>query len=295
MRAVTYLRSPYCPTLILMMITYLGVAQSYAQKAPQLPGTTAHTLSVTWQEFLVKTMQSGECPCDSKKTLFECIQKEMCPQATQLANFAISKIQLGLNEDQVTDAVIEKYVADFVPPTTFKLDNTPFKGETNAKIVIVEFADFECPHCSLMSNMLKELLKAYPKEIKVYFKQFPLPFHTYAPLASLATLAAHKQGAFWAMHDLVFANQSKLNPQIFDEFAQQIGLNLENFKKDMMSATLKEQVEADKLEATQAGIQGTPTLFFNGKQYHGEPTLEGLKKHVEQLQQQLKAQPAKAK
>ena len=138
-----------------------------------------------------------------------------------------------------------------------------------------------------MSNILKEVVKANPKGVKVYFKQFPLPHHTYAQKASLATLAAKKQGSFWPMHDLIFANQSTLNPTIFDEFAQQIGLNLVQFRKDMTDPSFNEQIQNDKKEGIQAGLEGTPTLFFNGKQFREEPTLESINKHITSLMKKL--------
>jgi protein-disulfide isomerase len=286
MREIFNIRSRNLNILSLIILSIICFySQGFSEKIThKLPGTTAHTLSAEWQNFLVTTMQSGECPCDTTKTLFQCIQKEICPQATDLAIFAIEKINKGLNQEQVTDAVIKKYVSDFVPPATFDLSKTAFKGDSNGKIVIVEFADFECPHCSLMSDILKEVIKANPKGVKVYFKQFPLPHHTYAQKASFATLAAQKQGSFWPMHDLIFANQSTLTPSIFDEFAQQIGLNLEQFRKDMGDPIFAEQIQNDKKEGIQAGLEGTPTLFFNGKQFRDEPTLESINKHIASLQ-----------
>jgi len=248
-----------------------------------LPGTGVMSLKPAQRELLVGLMKEGGCPCDPKLTLYACIQAQSCPGATELAAYGVQRFKEGLGSEQVIEAIITKYTEDFVPPATFELSDTAFKGAANAGITIVEFADFECPHCALMAGIMKELVKAYPQDVKLHFKQFPLPMHSNALLASKATLAAQRQGGFWPMHDLVFSNQSTLSPQSFDGFAEQLGLNLERFRKDMLDPAIEQRIERDKLEGLQAGLQGTPTLFFNGKRYMGAPTLEALKQHVAKL------------
>jgi protein-disulfide isomerase len=171
--------------------------------APAMPDTGAETLSFTDQQDLAELMSQGACPCDTnpdeskKKSLLICIQEKSCPSATALAKFGVQKYKEGLSKDQVTDAIIDKYIAENVPPAVFDLSKGPYKGNPKAKVVIVEFADFECPHCAVMKNVLKELFEKHNQDLVIYFKQFPLPFHANAKLASQATLAAHKQGAFW--------------------------------------------------------------------------------------------------
>jgi hypothetical protein len=156
---------------------------------PQLPGTNALDLAENAQRSLIKLMSEGPCPCDPKKTLLICIQEKSCKEATQLAEYGVQKYKEGLGDEQVVDAVIQKFMEDFVPPANFNLSKTASKGAKDAPIIIVEFADFECPHCAMMGGMLSELVKLYPTQIKVYFKQFPLPFHQFVGKASIATIA----------------------------------------------------------------------------------------------------------
>jgi predicted DsbA family dithiol-disulfide isomerase len=250
---------------------------------PQLPGTNALDLAENAQRSLIKLMSEGPCPCDPKKTLLICIQEKSCKEATQLAEYGVQKYKEGLGDEQVVDAVIQKFMEDFVPPANFNLSKTASKGAKDAPIVIVEFADFECPHCAMMSGMLSELVKLYPTQIKVYFKQFPLPFHQFAGKASIATIAAQRQNAFWPMHDLVFTNQTSLSDQSFDQFAQQIGINVERFQADMKDPAVEQQVKDEKMEGIQNNLTGTPTLFFNGKKYSGEPTFRGLQTKINAL------------
>lgn len=252
-----------------------------------LPNTGIERLAEAAQRDLTKLMSEGPCPCDPQQTLLQCIQAKTCPAATELAAFGVKKYEEGLGSDQVTEAIINKFIAEFTPPVEFDLSKTPSKGAETSEIVIVEFADFECPHCALMAEMMKEVIKKRPT-VKLYFKQFPLQFHQFAPLASRATLAAHKQGAFWPMHDLIFSQQGKLSENSFIEFAEQLGLNLMIFRADFSSDEVIKQVESEQAEGVSAGLQGTPTLYFNGKMYRGEQTVEEIIAHIDSLQAKLK-------
>ena len=248
-----------------------------------LPGTSAHELAEVAQRDLTKLMSEGPCPCDPAKTLLDCIQAQVCPAATSLAEYGVTLYKAGLGSEQVTEAVINKFIQDFSPPAEFDLSQTPWKGAADAPITIVEFADFECPHCALMAEMMKEIVKERPGMVKLYFKQFPLPFHKLAPLASRATLAAHKQGAFWAMHDLIFSQQTKLTEEIFLQFAEQLGLNMMIFRSDYVAPEIAQQIESERAEGAKAGLEGTPTLFFNGRIYRGNPTKDAILSHIDML------------
>jgi hypothetical protein len=237
--------------------TQAAPTQAQPAEASPLPGTDVMSLSAPQREALTALMKEGPCPCDPKSTLFVCIQAKTCPAATDLASFGVQKFKEGLGKEQVIEAVINKYIEDFVPPATFELKGMAVKGPQEAPITIVEFADFECPHCALMSETIRQLVKAYPKEVRVFFKQFPLPMHQLAAVASKATLAAQRQGAFWPMHDLIFNQQRALSNESFEQFAQQLGLNIERFKADMSDPELDRLIERDKQEGLQAGAQVT--------------------------------------
>jgi protein-disulfide isomerase len=251
--------------------------------AAQLPGVNVTGLSKDEVGDLELLMRQGACPCDPKISLFDCIEKKSCPAATELATFGATKLREGLGSEQVMKAVVTKYMNEHVPPVTFELAGTPSKGAKNGKITIVEFADFECPHCAEMRGTLEEVLKAYPNEVTVYFKQFPIAFHTLAEPAARAALAAHKQDRFWPMHDLIFTHQGGLSPEKFIEFATEIGLNLERFKADMDSKAVKDQVAKDRLDGENARLAATPTLFINGRMYLDDRTADALKAHIATL------------
>ncbi len=128
------------------------------------------------------------------------------------------------------------------------------------------------------------MLEAYPKQVKLVFKQFPLSFHQNARPAALASLAAKKQGKFWEMHDKIFENQTNLRDAQgnfrFSEFAKQIGLDVAKFEKDMKDPALEEIVVQDTKAGVDAGVTGTPTLYVNGRKV-ADRSFEGLKKMIE--------------
>ncbi len=152
----------------------------------------------------------------------------------------------------------------FKNPIKVDVANAPVKGPKEAKITVVEYSDFECPFCSRGASTVEEIMKAYPKDVKVAFKNLPLPFHKNAKPAALAALAAGKQGKFWEMHDILFANQKGLGEELFLSTAKQLGLNIDQFKKDLADPALAKQIEEDSKEAGKIGISGTPGFVVNG-------------------------------
>ena len=139
---------------------------------------------------------------------------------------------------------------------------------------------------------MKEVLKNYPKDVKLVFKNLPLPFHKNAEPAARAALAAGKQGKFWEMHDKLFANQKKLNEAFYTSTAKDLGLNVETFKKDYASDELKKQVKDDAAQARKLGIQGTPGFTVNGVMVKGAYPFDHFKGIVDRW---LSDDPTKAK
>lgn len=143
--------------------------------------------------------------------------------------------------------------------------NSPAKGEDGAPVTLTVFSDFQCPYCSRLVPFVDEVLAKNPGKVRVVFKQFPLRMHNMALPAALASLAAREQGKFWPMHDLLFANFNQLSEEKIRALAKQAGLDLVRFDKDRNSQKLRDEVLRDQGLGQQAGVQGTPTLFLNGK------------------------------
>jgi protein-disulfide isomerase len=154
---------------------------------------------------------------------------------------------------------------------------SPAKGGDDAKAVIVEFSDFQCPFCARVSPTMERIQEEYGDEVRIVFKHLPLRMHSKAPAAHAAAEAAHRQGKFWEMHDRIFANQSSMSPEKYAEYAGEIGLDVERFEKDVASADVKKKVDGDAAEAGRLGVTGTPAFFVNGRFLAGAKPFESFK------------------
>ncbi len=164
------------------------------------------------------------------------------------------------------------------------LDTTtmPVKGAENAKITIVEFSDYECPFCSRVEPTIKQILEAYPNDVKVAFVNMPLPFHKNAMPAAQAAVAAGKLGgvdAYWKMHDKLFANQKALTADNFKAWATEIGLDAAAFEAAMNSDEVKNYIAKGQDEGKNNGLGGTPSFLINGVQFVGAQPIDNFK-HV---------------
>jgi len=124
------------------------------------------------------------------------------------------------------------------------------------------------------------VLEQYPKGVKLLYKFFPLRNHQFGMKASVAAWAAGEQGKFWQMHDLIFANYSKLSDSKFDEFAKKIGLDMDRFKSDLKNPEGQKLIQEDMQNGRTAGVRGTPTIFINGKLLKNR-NLAGMKKIID--------------
>jgi protein-disulfide isomerase len=139
-------------------------------------------------------------------------------------------------------------------------------GPANAPFTIVEFADYECPHCKMASAMLNEELKKHPNRFRFAFRNYPLPMHHWATPAALAAEAAGEQGKFWQMHDYIFAHQDDMKDKRFDQdsfakYAAILGLDSEKFEKDEASDKILTRVATDATTAKSVKVELTPTFF----------------------------------
>lgn len=142
---------------------------------------------------------------------------------------------------------------------------SPVKGAAGAPVTITIFDDFQCPYCARLAPLLDQILAAYPGQVRLVFKHFPLRMHNFAQLAALASLAAREQGKFWEMHDQLFANFSQLSEQKIRSLAEKIGLNMQRFDQDLKNPALAQEIATDMQLGLQAGVRGTPSVFINGK------------------------------
>ncbi len=124
------------------------------------------------------------------------------------------------------------------------------------------------------------MLEKYPSDVKLVIKHYPLPMHGYARKAATAALAAGKQGKFWEIHEKLFANQKELSDARVEAIAQEIGLNMEQFTKDLKDPAIASLIDRDMKNGREANVQGTPTIFVSGKLLN-QRSLQGFQQAIE--------------
>ena len=144
------------------------------------------------------------------------------------------------------------------------------KGNPEAAVTLVEFSDFQCPACASFQPVMEKVMKSYGDKLRFEYKHFPLPIHPYAQQAALAAEAAGQQGKFYEYHDLLFKNQQAWSTSVtpgslFIQYAEELGLDIDQFRRQQKSSILRDAIRGDLAEARELGLTGTPTFFLNGE------------------------------
>ena len=152
----------------------------------------------------------------------------------------------------------------------------PSRGPDDALVTIVAFSDFECPFCTKGAASLERLSATFDGKVRVVFRNMPLPMHAKAQAAAIAGLAAHRQGKFWEMHDALFATQGRFDPDDLDALADEIGLDLDEYRRDIADPALASALQKDIADAKALGINGTPSFLVNGRLVVGARPVDEL-------------------
>jgi len=232
----------------------------------------------------LKALRAMGCSCGCDMKVAECRVKDpSCAYSKNLSESIVGAVKQGKSDTAAIEVAkatkwghqIEHKLLD--DPVQIPTQGAPVMGPANARITLVEFSDFQCPYCDKASTQIAAILKAYPNDVKLIFKQFPLDGHPQAPIAAQASLAAHNQGKFWQLHDLMFANRSKLSPGAIHFWAQSLGIDMKRFDADLQSPAIKKAVAKDLEDGEKAGVEGTPTLYIDGQRYNGDFDLAKIK------------------
>jgi len=264
--------------------------QSIHQLAEMLPvaACVAADKEFTFTEAKLKTMQS------TCTTLFDRLCKDIGPetqtcamvreQATQMPPERCKEMTEHYDQVLAEVQTMEKrnHPLDAAVSHAIGAGDGPGFGPLDAKVTIVAFSDFQCPYCARAASVATQLNEAYSAKAKFVFRQFPLSFHADAHLAAQASLAAHAQGKFWEYHDLLFAHQSELGRDDLVKYAATAGLDVTKFEAALDGKTYAGVVD-DELElGKQAMVDGTPTIFVNGKRVGNATDFAAVAKEVDE-------------
>ena len=156
-------------------------------------------------------------------------------------------------------------------------ENDHAAGSETAQITLVEYGDYECPHCGRAYPVVKKIQEKMGDKLRFVFRNFPLTqAHPNALHAAEAAEIAAQQGKFWEMHDILFENQNALDDESLTAYAEKIGLDVEKFTEDLENDTFEEKVRADFMGGLESGVNGTPTFFIDGVRYNNAVDYETL-------------------
>jgi protein-disulfide isomerase len=184
------------------------------------------------------------------------------------------RLYLGNSKEQ------ELHFVDIFIVQQLPVSTSAVKGAKNAPVTITLFDDFQCPYCARLLPTLDQVLTAYPQQVQLVYKHFPLSMHKFANAAAVASIAARNQGKFWPMHDQLFANYKKLNTTLIRELAESVGLDMPRFDQDIANPALQQEVAADMQLGGKAGVRGTPAVYINGIQLK-DRSIKGFKKMID--------------
>jgi protein-disulfide isomerase len=144
------------------------------------------------------------------------------------------------------------------------------QGDSNAPLELVEYGDYQCPHCGRAYPVIKAIQEKLKGDLKFVFRNFPLSdVHPDAFNAAMAAEAAALQNKFWQMHDIIFENQDNLDSESLLSYAKKIGLDIHRFKDDVKNNSLSDKIENDFEGGVRSGVNGTPSFYINGAKYEG--------------------------
>jgi len=151
------------------------------------------------------------------------------------------------------------------------------QGPTSAAVTLVQYGDYECPYTRLSTHVVRALQQELGEQLRFVYRNFPLiEIHPHALHAALAAEAADAQGKFWEMHDYLFHHQHTLEDADLTRFAEVVGLDLQQYARDMVEERRFGRIEEDVEGGERSGVQGTPTFFINGILYRGAFEHEAL-------------------
>ncbi len=238
----------------------------------EVPGVDTREFTSREKHEFSRFVTELPAPCTTVAVpIAECvIEKRACASCERAAQAIAKAVRDGMTREQVQSLYKTRFDAAFVKiiPT----EGSPSRGPEGAPVVIVEFADFECPFCQKIAPELDHLWEARRDQVRFVYKFLPLSMHPHGEAAARAAIAAQMQGKFWEMDQKLFANGQHLEDSDLVGYARSVGLDVERFRTDMAGAPATARIEADRKLADTLGIKGTPTLYIDGREY--DPKVE---------------------
>ena len=235
---------------------------------------------------LAETIASTQpCSCGCKMMIHNCrLTDPRCTVSRSLATVIRRRIE---SHRPIREILAELHLAGESEPLASAVQlirtvGSPSLGNESSKVVIVEFADFQCPYCILASREVNQVLAQFPGRIRFVFKHLPLSMHSRSMLAARAATAANVQRHFWDMHDRLFQSSSDISESNVKKWAAELGLDMSRFSSDLSAIAIRQAVNRDLQDAASLKVEGTPTFYINGRKLQVSFTARVVSKIVSQ-------------
>jgi hypothetical protein len=249
-------------------------SKSAARSGPRIdevPQVDVSQLTDAEKNLWVDVVNDQLSPCGDPASVAQCATEphNKCGACVTAARYLARLVTEGY--DRATLA--EHYRLRFGSKDKVQLpiDDSPSRGAPMAKVTVVEFSDFQCPHCGAADPELQRLLREFDGSVRLVYKYFPLSSHTRAIPSARAAEAARAQGKFWEMHDLLFGHQRDLEDADLLKYAAQLGLDVERFTHDLNDEATAKRVDADRQLGEKLGIEATPSFFVDARPFRESP------------------------
>jgi protein-disulfide isomerase len=257
--------------LLLVVLAGCGSAQAgpsaLGEGDVELPGVDTSQFTPREKHEFSDYVRTLVAPCKEVAVpVGQCVLEKRACEACVPAATAIAKaVRDGYSRDQVEEMYKRRF--DASSSSGIPLAGSPSRGPEGARVVVVEFADFECPSCQRIAPALDEAWEKRKTEVRFVYKFMPLAMHPRGEPVARAAIAAQMQGKFWEMHHLLFANPEHHEEADLEKFAAAIGLDVERFRTDMQSPVATDRIAQDRKVAEDLKVHGTPTLFIDGREF----------------------------
>lgn len=206
-------------------------------------------------------------PCaDTPVPIAQCVRENRaCSKCLPAAKYILKGVRDGQSREQIETSFKNRFDAKRVRDVP--IDGSPSKGPESAPVVVVEFADFECPFCASIAPVFEKAWEERKEKVRFVFKFMPLPGHPHGEISARAGIAAGLQGKFWEMNKKMFGNRDHLEESDLQSYAKDLGLDLAKFRADMNSQAATDRLAQDRKLADSLGVKGTPTVYVNGREF----------------------------
>ncbi len=261
-------------TLPAVVLFWVGTT-SMAAAPPAAPELDLSALSESARHEVLEAMTEEFCGCGAPHTLAACVQTHpSCLHSRREVQLAASLAARGATATEL-GVSLARYNHSFLEARAkLPVDEKMCLGDANAPVTLAEYADFECPICGVSRPILEKFVEDRPGQVRLCYLPFPLQQHPNATTAGQAALFARDHGKFWAVHNALFENQTRLSPDVIKDIVVQAGLAADAWAKVLASGAYVQELARFRESGVTAGVPGTPTVFMNGRKLDFLPNAE---------------------